>query len=111
MKRIFGSAAVIVAVGAFLALTLGSSKGSSGDTYKIELQNAFGLVNGAAFKVDGLPAGTIKTIGLDQKSLNALVTDLADSSNPLATDLSAYLPGAATDLADFFQSALSYLSI
>src|SRR5947209_20567259 len=64
MKRILASAAVLLAVGAFLALTLGSSSASSGTTYKVELQNAFGLVTGAQFKVAGTPVGTIKKIDL-----------------------------------------------
>ncbi len=82
MRRILVSAAVLLAVGAFLVLTLGASGGSSAPTYKIELDNAFGLVNGADFKVAGVISGTIKSIGLcyDDKSahcqnpLHALVT-------------------------------------
>ena len=52
----------------------GASRGTAAGTYKIEFQNAFGLVTGADFKVAGVPAGTIKAISLDQKSLNAIVT-------------------------------------
>ena len=82
MRRILASAAVILAVGAFLALTLGSSSGSPGNTYKIELQNSFGLVTSEEFKVAGAPVGTIKSIdlcGYDrgahcQNPLDAVVT-------------------------------------
>ena len=82
MRRILVSAAVLLAVGAFLALTLGASGGGGSPTYKIELDNAFGLVNGADFKVAGVISGSIKSIGLcsDDKSarcenpLHALVT-------------------------------------
>jgi ABC-type transporter Mla subunit MlaD len=82
MRRILIGAAVLLAVGGFLALTLGASGGSSNPTYKIELDNAFGLVNGADFKVAGVISGSIKSIGLcsDDKSahcenpLHALVT-------------------------------------
>jgi ABC-type transporter Mla subunit MlaD len=52
----------------------GASSSSGAGTYRIELQNAFGLVTGADFKVAGVPAGTIEAISLDQKSLNAVVT-------------------------------------
>src|SRR5438270_5461627 len=82
MRRILVSAAALLAVGAFLALTLGASGGSGDPTYKIELDNAFGLVNGADFKVAGVISGAIKTINLcssDPKArcespLHALVT-------------------------------------
>ena len=74
MKRILASAAVLVVAGAFLVLTLGSSSGGGYPTYKIELDNAFGLVNGADFKVAGVIAGSIKSIDLDQKTLHAVVT-------------------------------------
>jgi virulence factor Mce-like protein len=74
MKRILATAAVLVVAGAFLVLTLGSSSGSGAPTYKIELDNAFGLVNGADFKVSGVIAGSIQSIDLDQKTLHAVVT-------------------------------------
>jgi virulence factor Mce-like protein len=74
MKRILISGALLLAAAAFVFLAAGASKGTAQGTYKIELQNAFGLVTGADFKVAGVPAGTIKAINLDQKSLNAVVT-------------------------------------
>ncbi len=74
MRRILATAAVLLAVGAFLFLTLGSSSGSGDPTYKIELDNAFGLVSGSDFKVAGVIAGSIQSITLDQKTLHAVVT-------------------------------------
>src|SRR6201994_3130272 len=74
MKRVLISGALVLAAVAFVVLSTGASKGTAQGTYKIEFQNAFGLVTGADFKVAGVPAGTIKAIGLDQKSLNAVVT-------------------------------------
>ncbi len=74
MKRILASAAVLLVAGAFLVLTLGSSSGGGEPTYKIQLDNAFGLVNGADFKVAGVIAGTIQSIDLGQKTLHAVVT-------------------------------------
>src|SRR5947209_3786805 len=65
MKRILAGAAVIVLVGAFMVLTLGSSSGKqSGTRYLIELDNTFGLVTGSDFKVAGVPVGSIKKIDL-----------------------------------------------
>jgi virulence factor Mce-like protein len=75
MRRILYSAAILIIVGVFMFATLGASNSSSPTgTYKIELDNAFGLVSGSNFKVAGVSAGTIKSIDLDQKSLHALVT-------------------------------------
>jgi virulence factor Mce-like protein len=74
MKRVLISAALLLAAGAFVFLAVGASKGPSLPTYKIELQNSFGLVTQADFKVAGVPAGTIESITLDQKTLNAIVT-------------------------------------
>jgi|GEM_PF-697773 len=82
MKRILATACVLLAAGVVLFLSLGSSSGPSSPTYKIELDNSFGLVNGADFKVAGVIAGSIKSIGLCysdpaahcQNPLHALVT-------------------------------------
>jgi virulence factor Mce-like protein len=74
MRRALISGALLLAAAAFIFLSTGASKGTAPGTYKIELQNAFGLVTGADFKVAGVPAGTIKAINLNQKSYNAVVT-------------------------------------
>ena len=74
MKRILLSGAILAAAAAFILLAGGASSGSPVGTYKIELDNAFGLVHGADFKVAGVPAGTIQSIDLDQKTLHAIVT-------------------------------------
>ncbi len=75
MRRILVSAVILLAAGAFV-LTAGGAPNSSGaqGTYRIELDNAFGLVTGADFKVAGVRAGTIKSIDLDQETLHAVVT-------------------------------------
>jgi virulence factor Mce-like protein len=74
MRRVLISGALLLAAAAFVFLSTGASKGTAQGTYRIEFQNAFGLVTGADFKVAGVPAGTIKSIGLDQKTLDAVVT-------------------------------------
>jgi virulence factor Mce-like protein len=74
MKRILLSAAILLAAGAFIVLAGGASNGNADGTYKIEVDNAFGLVTGAEFKVAGVPAGSISAINLDQKTLHAVVT-------------------------------------
>src|ERR1700749_3844200 len=74
MRRGLIAAGLVRAAVAFVVITSGASKGTAQGTNKIEFQNAFGLVTGADFKVAGVPAGTIKAINLDQKTLNAVVT-------------------------------------
>ena len=75
MKRILVTAAVLIAVVAVGVIVLAANSNSSAaGTYKIELDNAFGLVTGADFKVAGVRAGTITAIDLDQKTLHAIVT-------------------------------------
>lgn len=64
MRRIIAGAAVVVAVAVLAVLTMGASKGKSGPTYRIELDNTFGLVVGSDFKVAGVPVGTVKNIDL-----------------------------------------------
>jgi virulence factor Mce-like protein len=76
MRRIFLSAVAVLAAVVVVAALLGafsSGKGSSDPSYKIELNNAFGLINGEQFKVAGVPAGSISSITLDPKTLNAVV--------------------------------------
>ena len=82
MRRILLSAAIVLVLGAFIVVAGGFTGGPSNPTYKLEFDNAFGLVNGAPFKVAGVPAGSIKSIGLCyrdktahcQSPLDALVT-------------------------------------
>jgi virulence factor Mce-like protein len=73
MRRLLISLAVVAAVVLVIVLAGGTSSGP-GTTYKIELNNAFGLVTGADFKIAGVTAGSIQSINLDQKDLNAVVT-------------------------------------
>jgi virulence factor Mce-like protein len=73
MKRILAGTAILLAV-AFVVIATGASSGPSNPTYKLEFDNAFGLVNGAPFKVAGVPAGSIASIDVDPKTYHAVVT-------------------------------------
>jgi virulence factor Mce-like protein len=74
MRRILAYAALLLVIGAGVVITAGSSSGPSDPTYKLEFDNAFGLVPDAQFKVAGVPAGKITSIDLDQKNFHAIVT-------------------------------------
>jgi virulence factor Mce-like protein len=85
MRRILLSAAVVLAavvvVVAIVSSSGASASGGGDPTYTIELNNAFGLINGEQFKVAGVPAGSISSISLDQKTLDALVKVQVSSGN------------------------------
>ena len=65
MRRLLAGITVIVA-GLVFAIVSGAATGDSSatGTYRIEFDNAFGLVTGADFKVAGVRAGTITGISL-----------------------------------------------
>jgi virulence factor Mce-like protein len=67
MRRILISAAVLVAAAVFVVVATGAANGSDSGgtpTFKLELDNAFGLTNGEQMKVAGVPAGKISKIDL-----------------------------------------------
>ncbi len=78
MRRLLLIEAVLLVAYAILIVATGTSSSSSTanakGTYKIELDNAFGLVTGADLKVAGVRAGTIANLSLDQQTLHAVVT-------------------------------------
>jgi phospholipid/cholesterol/gamma-HCH transport system substrate-binding protein len=74
MRRVFAYAALLLVIGTFVVITGAFSSGPSDPTYKLEFDNAFGLVPDAQFKVAGVPAGKISSIDLDQKNFHAVVT-------------------------------------
>ncbi len=75
MKRVLASGAVLAAVAVFMVVSLGSGSGGGDPTYKIVLDNAFGLVTGADFKVAGVKAGSISAINLPSGCIKGTPTD------------------------------------
>ncbi|MGI8579054.1 MAG: MlaD family protein [Solirubrobacteraceae bacterium] len=71
MRRILLITLVLGAGVAFVLVASGSSN-SVGKSYKVQLDNAFGLVSGADLKIDGVRAGKITSFSLDEKN-HALV--------------------------------------
>jgi ABC-type transporter Mla subunit MlaD len=72
MRRVLGIGAVLAA--ATVVVILASGAGSaSGQTYWVELDNAFGLVTGADVKVAGVRAGKIQAFKLDRRNYHARV--------------------------------------
>jgi phospholipid/cholesterol/gamma-HCH transport system substrate-binding protein len=73
MKRILLIGLLLVAGAAFVGLSTGASEEDRMGEYKVELDNAFGLIEGGDFKVAGVRAGKIKTLDVDQKTKRAIV--------------------------------------
>jgi virulence factor Mce-like protein len=80
MRRILVGAVLVLVAAAFIVAATGASNGSPAGTYHIEVDNSFGLVPGADFKVEGVSAGKIAAITLDRKTLHAVVTVKVTSS-------------------------------
>jgi virulence factor Mce-like protein len=74
MRRVLASAVVLALVAVFMVSAMGSGSGSSSPTYKINFDNAFGLVTGADFKVAGVKAGSITAINLPSDCIKGNTT-------------------------------------
>ncbi len=73
MRRLLAILAVL-AVAVVLVAGTGASDGDDGGrTYKVKLDNAFGLIEGADVKVAGVRAGKIDTLDLDESDMRAVV--------------------------------------
>ncbi|HKG66311.1 MAG TPA: MlaD family protein [Solirubrobacteraceae bacterium] len=74
MRRIVSTLLLFaLAGGAAFALTGAGGQGPSKPKYKVVLDNAFGLVEGADLKVAGVRAGTIKSLDVDKQTHKAIV--------------------------------------
>ena len=73
MRRVFLVLGLLV-VAASVVVTSGASDDSGGSPkYWVEMDNAFGLIKGAAVKVAGVRAGQIEQFKIDSKTYRALV--------------------------------------
>ena len=73
MRRLVATLGVLaVAVVAVMGTGAGDDD-SGGKTYKVELDNAFGMIEGADVKVAGVRAGKIKELDLDESDMRAIV--------------------------------------
>ena len=67
------TALVVVTVVALFALVGAGGDEDGGRTYVVELDNAFGLVEGGDVRVAGVTSGTVADIRLDERTKKALV--------------------------------------
>jgi virulence factor Mce-like protein len=73
VKRVAAIALMLCAGIAFAGLSTGASEEDTLGTFKVELDNAFGLIEGGDFKVAGVRAGKIKSLDVDMKTKRAIV--------------------------------------
>src|SRR3954454_14427058 len=73
MRRALGILATVLAAGSLWVFLGGAGNGSNAHQYWVELDNAFGLVNGGDLKIAGVRAGKITKLKLDKKTNRALV--------------------------------------
>ena len=74
MRRVATILVLVLAAGGFAFLAGGASDDEAkGNEFKVELDNAFGLIEGGDFKIAGVRAGKITTLDLDRKTMHAVV--------------------------------------
>jgi len=73
IKRLLGTLGVLALLGAALLASGAGGDKDSGTDYWIELDNAFGLIEGADVKVGGVRAGKITTMDIEERHMRALV--------------------------------------
>jgi virulence factor Mce-like protein len=72
MRRVLTVMLAVAGAAAF-AFTTGAKEEGSGQRYTLELDNAFGLVEGADVKIAGVRAGKIAAMRVDKRSKRALI--------------------------------------
>jgi virulence factor Mce-like protein len=72
VRRAIAILALVGGLSAYVVLTVGFG-GSEENTYEVELDNAFGLIQGGDLKVAGVRAGKVTSIRLDKRTKHALV--------------------------------------
>ena len=74
MKRVLALLLLAACVAAIASLGTGASDDDkAGKKYTVELDNAFGLTQGADMKIAGVRAGTVQDMRLDREDMRALV--------------------------------------
>ena len=73
MRRALGFLLLACLAAGVVLLFLGRDEGTPTPKYTIELDNAFGLIEGGDFKVAGVTAGKIERLRLDRRTKRALV--------------------------------------
>jgi phospholipid/cholesterol/gamma-HCH transport system substrate-binding protein len=83
LRRLLGIAALLVAAIAGLAASAGAD---DSHTYKIEMYNAFGIVEGSDVRIAGVNAGTVTDLDVDAKKRALVTVELSGDLGTLGRD-------------------------
>jgi virulence factor Mce-like protein len=88
MRRVAAILLVAAALGGFALIAGGAGDEPAATTFKVELDNAFGITVGGDFKVAGVRAGKVDALDLDRRTRRAIVsfTITEDGFGSLRTD-------------------------
>ena len=73
MRRVATLLTLLLAAGGFAFVAGGAGESDTGNEYFVELDNAFGLIEGADLKIAGVRAGKLTQLKLDRKTKRAIV--------------------------------------
>jgi virulence factor Mce-like protein len=73
MRRVLLIVLLLAAGVGFVTLSTGADEEKGLGEFKVEFDNAFGLIEGGDFKVAGVRAGKLKTLDVDKKTKRAVV--------------------------------------
>jgi ABC-type transporter Mla subunit MlaD len=80
VKRLLVIGLLLIAAAAFVGLSTGASEQDQTGEYKVELDNAFGLIEQGDFKIAGVRAGKLTTLEVDEKTKRAIVGFTVDET-------------------------------
>jgi phospholipid/cholesterol/gamma-HCH transport system substrate-binding protein len=89
MRRVLATVLVLAATGGFALLAGGAKEGDGNPRYWVQVDNAFGLIEGADFKIAGVRAGKLTDMKLDRRNKMALVQFEVDKASGNFSDLRA----------------------
>ncbi len=73
MRRLLVIVLALAAAAAFVVLSTGADEEQGLGEFKVEFDNAFGLIEGGDFKVAGVRAGKLTTLEVDKRTKRAVV--------------------------------------
>lgn len=89
MRRILATVLVLASAGGFAVLAGGAGDDGGNPRYWVQVDNAFGLIEGADFKIAGVRAGQLTDMKLDRRNKMALVQFEVDEAAGDFSDLRA----------------------
>src|SRR5690606_28969652 len=83
MRRLGFIAALVACAAAFVATSAGADDTR---TYRIEMFNAFGIVDGSEVRISGVPAGTVTALDITEDKRAVATVELSGPLSELGAD-------------------------